>query len=468
MRHLTSLDLGAALSQAVLVTTAGSCTSNDNVYSLYDDLGHKLFSNENGGVWSRYYYDAQGNVVREVRFRYQDPVTGQFLNTIPQLATAPSQAQLEANLQAALAAAQAGQDTVRDVTRTFDAVGHVTSETHYSQAYGAVTDAVEYDRYGNKTAEISAQGIVGEENRTDYAYDSQDRVVKVTYGASQYFTSGFANASYFRPEETTTYDLFGNKSTVTDVRGNVQRYYFGTGKKLQSEWDAHAVGGASTLRTDYGYDAFGRVVTKTQTDLRSAAQNDPNHIHTTHLGYNNFDEMTEIVDAENFAIQRGYDKGGNLAWEKDANGVYRYFEYDAEKHLTSRTDGNNQVWATTYDAYGHRDVGERSDGPSNHLHLRCFRANAQQARGGRGKYWGFGGRFRLVQTFAGATSYNEQSRHDWLARTTQITDTFGKNDSYEYDDGDRLVRLTRNEGTERPHRWPITVTTTAAIAYTKR
>jgi len=43
---------------------AGQGTA-DHVFTYYDGNGRKLFTNENGGVWTRYFYDGAGNVTKK-------------------------------------------------------------------------------------------------------------------------------------------------------------------------------------------------------------------------------------------------------------------------------------------------------------------------------------------------------------------------------------------------------------------
>lgn len=183
------------------------------------------------GIWTRYFYDAQGNITKEARFKYIDPATGQFVDRITDPGFRPSLIQLINNYNAAVAAHQpaAGQDTVRVITRGFDAANHQIHETVHSQAYGAVTTEMAYDRRGNKSMEGTS------DLRTEYVYDTFGRVLErrendLTGRASQAVRSVFFH--YDNHDQVTrwtdaaggvttmAYDLAGNKITETNANGH--------------------------------------------------------------------------------------------------------------------------------------------------------------------------------------------------------------------------------------------------------
>ncbi len=112
-----------------------AASSADHSWNYYDGNGWRLFSNENGGVWIRYFYDGQGNVSKEVRFQRRD-AQGNFVNAIADDAERPSLGSLEADYAAAVAADAAGQDSTRTTTRAFDAANSMLRETELSTAWG--------------------------------------------------------------------------------------------------------------------------------------------------------------------------------------------------------------------------------------------------------------------------------------------------------------------------------------------
>ena len=105
-RSLTAYALDATSTSAAQVTVSGT-SSADHSWNYYDGNGWRTFSNENGGVWTRYFYDGAGNITKEVRFqrRHIDgPLQGNFINAIADEAGRPSLDQLEADYEAAVAA----------------------------------------------------------------------------------------------------------------------------------------------------------------------------------------------------------------------------------------------------------------------------------------------------------------------------------------------------------------------------
>jgi hypothetical protein len=114
------------------------------------------FSNQNGGVWTRYFHDAQGHITKEVRFQRRDAAGG-FIDRITSEPDAPGLATLIADYDAALAA---GPDRVRITTRSWDADGQQLSQTEHSAAHGQVTSRFAHDRFGNKLVDVQAQGQI--------------------------------------------------------------------------------------------------------------------------------------------------------------------------------------------------------------------------------------------------------------------------------------------------------------------
>jgi len=183
-------------------------------------------------VWTRYFYDGAGRPSKEVRFRYQDPQTGQFLAGIVDPGARPPLAQLSANYAAAVAGHDPahGRDYIRVLECSYDAAGNKIAQTAVSDSYGAVTNEWRYDRFNNKTREVIGKGSVDaagnpSEVRTSYAYDSFNRATQITAGPFQYFDS--QGIGYFgSASAAVAYDRFGNKSTETDELGNVKRFHY--------------------------------------------------------------------------------------------------------------------------------------------------------------------------------------------------------------------------------------------------
>jgi len=226
----------------VLTSTLTAGSPSDHVFTYYDALGWKLFSNEANGVWTRYFYDGAGRPSKEVRFRYQDPQTGQFLAGIVDRARGPRFAQLSANYAAAVAGHDPahGRDYIRVLECSYDAAGNKIAQTAVSDSYGAVTNEWRYDRFNNKTREVIGKGSVDAAAiRARFAPATPTTAStaprRFTAGPFQYFDS--QGIGYFgSASAAVAYDRFGNKSTETDELGNVKRFHYNAQGWLDEEW----------------------------------------------------------------------------------------------------------------------------------------------------------------------------------------------------------------------------------------
>ncbi|WP_228052109.1 RHS repeat-associated core domain-containing protein [Tychonema sp. LEGE 07199] len=130
----------------------------------------------------------------------------------------------------------------------------------------------EYYKTGEVKAEIDVSG-----NRTEYEYDSANRVTLTRFDATNYITY--------------TYDAVGNRKTETVFAG-----------------------GTSTTTT---YDSKGQVTATT----------DPNG-KTTKFEYDANGQLKAVVDALLHRTEYAYDSAGNLTSIKDALGQVTAYEYD--------------------------------------------------------------------------------------------------------------------------------------------
>jgi YD repeat-containing protein len=475
-RRLESFNRAERPPYVPTVTTTGTNTSADHIYSFYDDLGWRIFSNENGGIWTRYFFDGAGNVTKEVRFRVRDHSKpgNPFVDTIVDLDTPPTLAQLTQDYDAAVAAHNpaAGVDTIRVTEYTYDAANNKLSETTVSQAYGRVTDEYRYDRFNNKIREVTAKGLMANgqsiEQRTDYTYDSANRLTRTTIGPFQFFDSN-GIGHYDTATTSIAYDIRGYKSTETSERGYVHRFRYDAQGRLVREWDAGkqdpATGAwSSMLRTDYVYDSFGRATQKTEFDLTPSPALASR---TSTLEYSNFDQVTSY-DFAGRITRMAYDQGGNKISETNARTFTERYGYDAENHLVTRIDRLGNGSFKSYDAYGHVISETDGNGRVTTYTIGAFgQVISKQTTLTRGIQLagptpivtssGSGLLARIIQVLQqqiaaasgggrnvqeGVGSYAEHTAYDWLGRTTRVSDDFGKDIQSGYDDGDRLTSIS--------------------------
>lgn len=420
-RELTAVAVDLDGADALVGTATGTASSIDYTWNHYDANGWKTFSNEDGGVWTRYFYDAQGHVSKEVRFRRRD-AAGAFLDKVQNDAQRPALAALEADYAAALAAYAAGQDTARTITREFDAAGNKLSETRVSR-FGNLSDRFAYDRFNNKVEETTAAGIIGEELITRSVYDGRNRLVSVEVGPFTYRQESGQTVTASSVERF-AYDARGNKTQHVDARGFVERFAFDAANRLAHQWDAQSASGAGGLRSDYAYDVFGRVSSVTEVDLASGQSR------TRTQAYDRFDQQVSHTDALGNVTTMAYDASGNLVTKTDALGHSEQYAYDAEKRLVQRTDRLGQSWRSAYDAYGQKVAETDANGRVTTYTVGAFgQVLAKQTV--------------LTSTayVSGATQMSERTGYDWTGRVVDVQDSFGKHQVNRYDDLDRLVRV---------------------------
>jgi len=367
------------------VSTELSGDVSDKTYRYYDGNGWLIYSNENGGVWTRYFYDTQGKVTKEVKFRQYDEKTATFLDEVTRKTVAPTIDELNAYYDMAINYVDPSQ-TTRVVTRAYDAMGNLIQETKHSTTHGDVTSEWQYDRWNNKTVEITAKGR-SESLRTNYSYDNMGKMTSIVIATDVTYNDvgGVPNNNF--ASQSFTYDERGNQSTKTNERGYTERFYYDRADRLSTAWSA-----AGDLEVKYIYDNFNRIERKVETDLRPGAS----EVHTTSYVYDNFDQQIERSDAMGYITRMAYDKSGNKIREINANAYFysidntaiaqeerralglvgdlatiennpvlkqqledtlkakftESFVYDAENRVVKATDQMGRETRTTYDAYG--------------------------------------------------------------------------------------------------------------------
>ena len=424
--HGPNPDLSTAL--GTVASASSTSVGSDHIWSYFDVNGRRTYSNENGGVWTRYEYDAAGNIVQEVRFQRRDNA-GNFVDTVVDYATRPDEAVLDADYQAAMSAYATSKDHARVLTRTFDAAKNLLSETQHTKAFGDITTTYAYDRFNNKTVEVSHAGDAQLELTTRTTYDAANRVLSVEVGP---FTHADAAGNPVKSgtAETFTYDARGNKSTHTDERGYTERFHYDANNRLAAEWSGQKAGQASQLQKSYFYDTLGRLTQLTATDLTGKGASDgAGASQSTTYDYTVFDQVRSYSSAQGTA-RRSYDQSGNISSETDTRGYTSYFSYDAGNRMTSRRDRVNATTTIGYDAYGTKVFEQDGNGRVTRTKVDRFGLASEVSVSFNG--YGYA---------EGEGSQTTWTRYDWLGRSVGINDTFGKNIEQAYDDADHLTTI---------------------------
>ncbi|MFH9412110.1 LamG-like jellyroll fold domain-containing protein [Streptomyces rochei] len=319
------------LGRQLTATTVERYPAPQNLTTRYtwDDAGNQTVSTTPAGVTTSSTYNPAGEVLSvtdpasTTRFRYD----GLGRQT------------------------EATDATNRRTTTTYDTLGNPTAITDYGTGTTALrTRTAEFDADGNLTAAISPQTKA----RTTYTYDALGRMTQQVEPVS-------ATASI-----TTTfgYDAAGNRTRLTDGRGNKTVYTFNSWglpeSTIEPPTTAHPDAADRTWTTSYDkagqaitehlpggvkrhstYDSLGRLIHETGTGAEATTADRT-------LGYDLAGRLTSVgVNGPLNPNTYTYNDRGQLLAADGPSGTVRY-TYDADGNMTERTDAKN----TTSYGYG--------------------------------------------------------------------------------------------------------------------
>ncbi|MBX9580312.1 MAG: putative Ig domain-containing protein [Gemmataceae bacterium] len=207
--------------------------------TTFDQLGRVTQTAATGSATSIPFYDKAGRVTRS---ETRDPANGNAL-----MGWSETEYDDAGRVRATAVPAAVTPLTPdgRAVTRyAYDADGRQTRVTF---ADGA-TAQTGYDLRGRRSFEVDPAG-----QRTDYAYDAQDRLTAVTQPAVPDPLNGNTPT---RPVTQYGYDAYGNQRTITDARGRVTAFTFDAfGQQLTRTLPA--VAGEPAAVETKAYDSYG-------------------------------------------------------------------------------------------------------------------------------------------------------------------------------------------------------------------
>nr|WP_308050354.1 LamG-like jellyroll fold domain-containing protein [Streptomyces sp. TRM72054] len=247
--------------------------------------------------------------------------------------------------------------TNRRTTTTYDALDNVTAITDYGTGTTALrTSEAEFDAEGNRTAVISPQTKA----RTTYAYDALGRMTQQVepVTASQSITTTFG------------YDAAGNRTRLTDGRGNTTVHTFNAWglpeSTIEPSTSAHPAAADRTWTTVYDqagqpvtellpggvkrgrtYDGLGRLVHETGTGAEAATRD-------RILEYDLTGRLTAVATADGLTRNTyTYNDRGQLLTAQGPGGTSSY-TYDADGNMTERKTGQVST-SYGYDSAGRID-----------------------------------------------------------------------------------------------------------------
>ncbi|MGH9240431.1 MAG: hypothetical protein ACRD3G_20485 [Vicinamibacterales bacterium] len=247
------------------------------------------------------------------------------------------------------------------------------------------------------TRSVNPDGTIGSETQAGrtvtYSYDPMMRVVNVAPPGGTNATTveydnvadGWVRTTRGDSSITTTLDGFGRATRAVDANGvTTQTVYDAEGRVTFEGYPFSA--GSTEVGTHYQYDAFGRLVLRTNPDTTYASWTyntstgsvtirDENNRNTVQswkaFGHPNDARLTRIVDADQKQWDYTYDTLGHLTridlpgglsrtWTFNVQGLLAtetqpetgtttYGAYDAAGNLTQRTDANGTVFTYVVD-----------------------------------------------------------------------------------------------------------------------
>jgi RHS repeat-associated protein len=232
--------------------------------------------------------------------------------------------------------AYANSDTGTDPTAQYlpssstDAQGNATAYLYNGAGNGlsstsalAAKSQVSYNADGTPENSTDPDG-----GMTSYSYNSLHQLTTVTPP-----TSGS-----LKPV-TLIYDGFGRVATVTDGDGSTVAYTYDLADRITKE---AYTGGSRTLTVSYAYDGAGNL--KTQTDASG----------TTSYTYDERNQvLTKNASSGGGTLTYNYDADGNMTSAKDAGGTTTYAYNDLDQ-LSSLTDEAGRLWEFLYNPAGQR------------------------------------------------------------------------------------------------------------------
>ena len=212
----------------------------------------------------------------------------------------------------------------------------------------------EYDKMGNRTGKISANGnaIKSDKYKTSYEYDLLGRMTKVITKATEMVDGKSEVRTYITQH---FYDAVGNRVKTIDPKGGKWIYTYSARGWLLSETDPDG----NTTR--YRYDVLGNKIAVT--DPRGNGNDEKfttwfvydglNRLYRTILPDNTPPADPYLNPEDNPYTEITYDLVGNKTKERDANGVTTSYEYTSRNWLWKVINGRGRVQKTySYDGTG--------------------------------------------------------------------------------------------------------------------
>lgn len=362
-------------------------------------------------------------------------------------------------------------ETVQKYTFKYAKNGDLESETDPLSR----TSTFEYDSYGNLKAQSNPEG-----DKRTWTYNKDSYLVSEV---SPRGNEEGAEASKF--ETKFERDAQGRPLTITDPLGNTTKYAYDGNGNVETATDGNSrtttytydkadqltkVKAANGDVRETGYNSMGQVISRTDGNKnvrkyeRNALGNVTEEIdpleRKTLKEYDAGGNLKKVTDAESRTISYTYDAGDRLK-KIDFSEVSTTdvsFEYDKDGNVTSMTDGTGTT-KYTFDVLGR--LTEVENGAKEVVKHEYNLADEQTKvvyPNGKAVTRTFdkAGRLEAVTDWLENKTKFGYNRDSALTATTYPTAT-GNKDEFEYDNLDRMTKVTMKKGAE----------TLASVTYTR-
>ncbi|MDP4144966.1 MAG: right-handed parallel beta-helix repeat-containing protein, partial [Bacillota bacterium] len=346
-------DAGNITSTTVKKTaSAPEVTLQSNTYDL---LGNLLTHTDGDGNVTSYEYNALSKV-RKVTYPGDTTIAAYTISYLYDI----------------MGRVKQQQDSLGKVEMsTYDNQGRELTHTEQkSDGTNAITTTAAYDKNGNKRFVTDGNHV-----KTENTYDTLNRLKTTSITVTD------INGCKTLRTISYGYDAYGNNTTVTDWLGNVTlniydplnrliekidanntviqkleyydngtqsksydalnneiQYYYDKDKRLTSTRVKAADAGSIDIITETTYDEIGNKQTSTQ--YYDAAKTKASK---TTYGYNEYNQLTSVLNAKGETTSYTYDLNGNMLTETDGRGNVTNYEYNAANKLTRRIDNGGRT-----------------------------------------------------------------------------------------------------------------------------
>lgn len=275
---------------------------------VYNELGYKVATNEDSGLWRILGVDANGNVVSETMLGSENA----------------SGVSLDASLVESFNVNDPNETVIRSFFE-FDGRNFETRKVMEEISGSSSTFISQYQRSYDFDGRVSSETAAGGTQAKTYTYDGVGNL------ASE--NNGLATANYY-------YDLLGNMVRRSDYEGHTQVFEYTYSGTSAGYLTGEYVVGLENEKTTHSYDAFGR---------RTASTNGASE--TQSRSYDQRDRLVSLTDPMGGVTNYTYDGRNRQTWVEDANGNFFGRAYDAMGNVTNEYSFQTQINGVNYSGF---------------------------------------------------------------------------------------------------------------------